>query len=137
MFYQIIGMNDPRNGHYDREVILGCIRIDQPNLVRSVEDSKFAFYAFLEGEKGSVSDSHCTIQGDFLVVSGYYPHMPESEEENRDVLFFHRDYKKPKKWKFLRPGHNGFSGTGAVVWGTKALDELYNRVKQHQSIRSR
>jgi hypothetical protein len=133
MLYQVIGKNDVRQGNFDKEVLLGCIRIDSANFVRTVECSKFAFNVFRSHEDNSYDGTHCSVRDKFLVVSGDYPHLPEPQGTNRDVLFFYQEKneQRQKVWKFLQPSHNGNAMTGVVVWGGEALTRLMVTIKSN------
>lgn len=123
MLYQIIGRPDSREGCYGDEVLLGSVRIDSRNLVRTVDYSRVAFYTFSNHGDSSFPDSNCAMRGIFLVVT-------ERKDECRDVLFFYegkdtsRRRSKEKLWMYLWPSHHGRSQTGRVIYGGEAISEL-------------
>ncbi len=131
---QVVGMFKENDGD-SREIHLGCIRIDPPNLSRPVGDKKFAFYAFRAGLYSADNRiSHCSISDKFLVISG--SEDPESRS-NQDVLFFFKDdivrgkTKDNKRfvWKVLKPSGNNCSSTAVIVHGEEALNRLLLLVK--------
>lgn len=130
MFYQVIGQLDPRQGMDQREKLLGCIRIDPSNFVRTVDQTKVAFYAFEAQGGSSTHNSFCSINGEFLTVTGTHP---GSEEKDRDVLFLYPTKSGRKEvWRFLIPSHNGHSQTGSVIHGVDALNRLQREILTKQ-----